>query len=285
MEDGRSVVKGKKKEKSIFFLNGMFLACLFVFLFCGIKLYEWQKENQKSKILTEEVRDTVEIKEEQGEVVEQVNPPEEGKVDSTYINDYYTYMKMPFMSVNFDELKKKNEDTVGWIRVNGTDINYPIVQTQDNDYYLTHAFDHTSNSSGWIFADYRCSLENYRDNTIIYGHNRHNNTLFGTLLNAMKQEWCDNKENRIIQVSTKNHDSMWQIFSVYTIDKNADYLNVYFANKEAHESYINDMKNRSHYNFETPVTTDDKILTLSTCTMDTKARVVVQAKLLKISNK
>ncbi len=286
MKYRKGTIQKEKKMKSIFLLNILFLLFLIIFLFCGVKLYYWQNENAKSKRLTDEVRDVVEIEEEKGDYVKYVNPPEEGKIDSSYISDYYYYMNIPFLSVNFEKLIEKNADTVGWINVNGTDINYPIVKSQDNAYYLTHSFDKSYNSSGWIFADYRCSLENLRENTIIYGHNRHNNTLFGTLLNTMEKKWCDNKDNRIIRLSTIKQDTMWQIFSVYTtIDKNADYLDVYFASKEEHQNYLDKMKNRSIYNFNTPVTTEDKILTLSTCTMDTKNRVVVQAKLLKITDK
>ena len=194
-------------------------------------------------------------------------------------------MSVPFLSVNFDELINKNNDTVAWIKVNGTDVNYPVVQTTDNSYYLTHAFDKSYNSSGWIFADYRCNMDEFRDNTIIYGHNRLNNTLFGTLLNATKKSWCDNKENRIINLSTKTKNTLWQIFSVYTIDKESKYLNVYFKDSNSYQSYLDTIKNRSTYDFGVPLTTKDKILTLSTCSNNTKYRVVIHAKLIKSTEK
>jgi sortase B len=285
MKDRKGNVTKKGNKIKVFILNFLFLVFLALFIYCGIRLYKWEMENRASNKALEDAINLVDIEEDMGDTVEQVNPPTTDSTESDYLSDYYYYMSYPFLSVNFSELINKNSDTVGWIKVNGTDINYPIVQSDDNSYYLTHAFDKSYNPSGWIFADYRCDLENLRDNTIIYGHNRHSNILFGTLLNALNQEWCENKENRIIQLSTETKNSVWQVFSVYTIDKDANYLNVYFKNKEEHLNYLNEMKNKSIYDFNTPITTDDKILTLSTCTMDSNGRVVVQAKLIKTTNK
>ena len=85
------------------------------------------------------------------------------------------------MEVNFTELLKKNPDTVGWIKVDGTKVNYPIVQAEDNDYYLSHAFNKRSNAGGWVFADYRVDFKDFGRNTIIYGHNMNNKTMFGSI--------------------------------------------------------------------------------------------------------
>ena len=71
-------------------------------------------------------------------------------------------MSLPFLSVGFDELNAKNSDTVAWLKVAGTKVNYPVVQTNNNDYYLTHAFDKTVNEAGWLFADYRSNLDEFR---------------------------------------------------------------------------------------------------------------------------
>lgn len=90
------------------------------------------------------------------------------------------------MEINFDILKSKNKDIVAWIYSEGTQINYPIVQSKDNDYYLRRLLDGTYNQGGTIFMDYR-NNKNFEDyNTIIYGHNMKNNTMFGTLINYKK---------------------------------------------------------------------------------------------------
>ena len=76
------------------------------------------------------------------------------------------------VNVNFDELKKKNSDTVGWIKVDNTNINYPVVKCSNNDFYLNHGFDEKWNDAGWIFMDYRNNPVNFDKNTVIYGHSR-----------------------------------------------------------------------------------------------------------------
>lgn len=85
---------------------------------------------------------------------------------------YYSYVKMKLIDVNFNELKKINNDTVGWIKVEGTNINYPFVHTNNNDYYLNHSFDKSSNGAGWVFMDFRNNISNFSKNTILYAHGK-----------------------------------------------------------------------------------------------------------------
>ena len=96
----------------------------------------------------------------------------------------------------------------GWIKVDGTDIDYPFVQTTDNSYYLNHSFTKEENKSGWIFLDYRNNINNLDKNTIIYGHSRYDSSMFGSLRNALKKSWFNNTENREIHLYTKAGDSI-----------------------------------------------------------------------------
>ena len=107
---------------------------------------------------------------------------------------------MNLLEVDFNELLSKNSDTVGWIEVKGTNINYPIVQTTNNEYYLNHAFDKTKNDAGWVFMDYRNDAKNFDQNTIIYAHSRYNQTMFGSLKNILSSSWYNNKNNHIIRM-------------------------------------------------------------------------------------
>ena len=91
---------------------------------------------------------------------------------------------------------------------NGTNINYPYVQTTDNDYYLTHAFNKTRNSAGWVFLDYRNNPDLSDKNNIIYAHGRYDNTMFGTLKNALTNGWLKNKDNFVIKLSTPYENSL-----------------------------------------------------------------------------
>ena len=116
---------------------------------------------------------------------------------------------MNLLDVDFTELEKINKDVKGWIQVNGTNINYPFVQTSNNDYYLTHSFNRDYNSAGWIFMDYRNNINNLDKNTILYGHSRLDKTMFGSQKNLLKSDWYKDKNNHIIKLSTNNTNTLW----------------------------------------------------------------------------
>lgn len=192
-------------------------------------------------------------------------------------------LKIEVENIDFNKLINKNSDTIGWIKVLGTDINYPVVQTNNNDFYLTHSFDKSYNKAGWIFADYiNKNLKNNEldKNTIIYGHNRQNNSMFGTLSNVFKEEWLSNKENHYINFSTLNNNMVWEVFSTYTIEKEEYYIQSNFSSDEEYISFLNTIKNRSTYKYDVNISKEDKILSLSTCTNVGEGRTVLHAKLI-----
>lgn len=201
-----------------------------------------------------------------------------------YPNDYWDYINVPVINVNFDELLRKNPDTVGWIKVNGTKVNYPVVQTTNNSYYLNHAFNRTKNAGGWVYADFRANFVNFDKNTIIYAHNLTNRTMFGSLVETQKAYWYTNPDNKYIKISTPTSNSVWAIFSTYTIEPTTDYLRTNFET-ENYQEFLNTMKSRSIYNFGVDLTENDKILTLSTCNDSGTKRIVVQAKMVTINYK
>ena len=188
---------------------------------------------------------------------------------------------MNLLEVNFNELLKKNSDTVGFIQVKGTNINYPIVQTTNNEYYLSHAYDKSKNDAGWVFMDYRNNSKNFNQNTILYAHSRYNGTMFGSLKNILKSSWYTNKNNHIIRLSTPVENTMWQVFSAYTTPKENYYITPSFTNKNDYIKFLNTIKNRSEVVFSGEVNENDKILTLSTCKDNFGNRVVMHAKLIK----
>lgn len=178
-------------------------------------------------------------------------------------------------------LKEINKDTVGWLKVNDTNIDYPVVQYTDNEYYLTKNFKNENDNSGWIFMDYRADSVNLSDNTIIFGHNMYySGVMFGTLYKAKSSSWYTKPENQIIIFNTLYNNMNWQIFSIYTIDTTNDYLISNFSTDKKYQEFINLITNRSIYEFNTPVSTNDKILTLSTCSNNGKKRLVIHAVLI-----
>lgn len=191
------------------------------------------------------------------------------KKKSNYVSSYYTNF-----SQVFDTLLQKNSDTVGWIQVNNTKINYPVVQADTNSYYLNRDYFKKKNSMGWIFMDYRNNIENLDRNTIIYGHNIKQGIMFGTIKNMMSKSWYSNASNQTITFNTLNKNMKWQIFSLYQINETEDYLKTEFESDEEYMNFLNMLKNRSKNNFNVPLTPESKILTLSTCFSHTTRHVV-----------
>lgn len=269
------VIKKRKKlnVKNLCLLI-FFLVMLIVFLFSLIKVIMWIIDNNNTNDIIKKVANTYEINEKSYDNEVIINENEK--------DIYFDYMKLKFIDVDINKLKTFNPDTIGFIKVMGTNINYPFVQNLDNDYYLNRSYDKTYNNAGWIFLDYRNNEFNDK-NTIIYGHGRINGTMFGSLKDTLKSSWQSNKDNYIIKISTEKENSIWQIFSVYKIATTSDYLQTTFSDNEF-ESFINLIKGRSSYNFETNVTNEDKVLTLSTCYNDND-KMVVHAKLIKYVQK
>lgn len=240
-------------------------------------IYLWKKDGNEIKEEMKNIEDIVEVKEKEDsintEVIEQEEVIEE-------INPYWAYMSMNMIEVDFYDLKEVNNDTTGWIQVNGTNINYPFVQAKDNKYYLNHTFNKKYNSAGWVFLDYRNKSDLSDKNNIIYAHGRIDKTMFGTLRNALTNGWLDNKENYVIKISTPYDNSMWQVFSVYHIKTTSDYLKINFKSDESFLKFANMLKERSVKDFNTLVSKNDQILTLSTC-YNNEERVVIHAKLIK----
>lgn len=273
--------KNKKKKLIINIILSVIAIASFITAAISIyNIYEWKIDNDKTKKQVSELQGKTDIKEEvvsndseNVEIVEQEEVPAKS-------NPYWDYIYMPMIDVDFNELKALNPDTVGWIKVNGTIINYPFVQAKDNKYYLKRSFDKTYNTGGWIFLDYRNNINNLGRNNIIYGHERKDDSMFGSLSNVFTKKWQSNTDNYIIKISTPKENTMWQIFSVYHIPVKSDYIQTSFKNDADFQRFLNTISNRTMFNFKTKATVKDKILTLSTC-YGNNQRAVVHAKLIK----
>lgn len=270
----------KKKKNTTWIFVILFSIFISIIVFCLIKIFVWSKDNKDtSKVIndiTNAVNVTLRDDDNNTELVNDTNEEE--------TSDYWYYIKFPLIDVDITELKEKNSDTVGWINVNNTNINYPFVQGKDNSYYLSHSFDKKYNEAGWVFLDYRNSKDLNNKNTILYAHSRLDKTMFGSLSKVLKSSWYNNKDNHIIRLSTETENTLWQIFSVYKIPEESYYITTNFDTKEEYSKFLNTIKQRSIHNFNTNLDTNDKILTLSTCYSDTE-RTVVHAKLIKKSPK
>lgn len=260
--------KGKQVIPNV--ILGLSLTTYFICIFISSK---WYVQKLKINYLANDILESTKIIEnEKEEIIETTNyiPAEETE-----------YQNISFMSVDFNDLLKKNSDTVGWIKVNNTNVNYSILQSDDNEYYLKHDFNKRSNSAGWIYGDYRADFHYFGTNTILYGHNLINRKMFGSLAWCLKESWYKNEDNHYIKISTPHSNTVWKIFSIYTIKPEVYYLKTYFENEEEHLDFINTLHKRSIYDFNIEVTNEDKILTLSTCSDDGTKRIVIHAKMIK----
>ena len=212
------------------------------------------------------------------EIIEQKN--EENRADAEESETPIEDLKL-ITNTNLASLLTVNEDVVGELIVNNTNINYPVVQASDNDYYLDHNINKQNSANGWIFLDYRNNSMNLDKNNIIYGHNMYySGVMFGTLYKTANSSWYTNPDNQIITYNTLYENMSFKIFSIYRVPKTNDYLKVFFENDNDFLSFIDMITARSIYNFNVPVNADDKIITLSTCSNNGTKRLVIHAVLI-----
>ena len=178
----------------------------------------------------------------------------------------------------FRELLKLNEDVVGWLRIEGSAIDYPVVQGGDNVFYLTHGLKKEKNVNGSIFMDYRNGPGTDK-HLILYGHNMKNKTMFAELLHY-ESRWFFER-HPVIEFSTLYEDTRWEIFSVHFTDIRHDYIRVDFENDSDFKTFVEDLKSRSLHPTDIRVDEKDMILTLSTCSAQRDdARFAVHARMI-----
>ena len=183
--------------------------------------------------------------------------------------------------IDFEKLKKQNSDTVGYIKVKNTNIDYVVVQTNNNSYYLNHNFKKEKNKAGWIFLDYRNKLDGTDKNTIIYGHNMKDGSMFETLSNVLQKWWYEDSNNYILTFTTPNETIQYQVFSTYSIKAEDYYIKTNFKNDNKYLEFIKKIKSRSNHDYQIDLDKNDTILTLSSCLGNGEKRVVLHAKRVK----
>lgn len=176
-----------------------------------------------------------------------------------------------------------NEDIKGYLNIDGTTINYPVVQTTDNEFYLHYDVYKEKSVAGSIYLDYENNIEIIDYNTVIYGHNMREDIMFHSLRNYNDQGFYE--EHKYIEFTTLHNDFVYEIFSVYTASIDFPYINVVFESEEEFYKISKQFKENSIYDTGVEIDKHDKIITLSTCTPNSDAdkRFVVQGKLISIN--
>jgi sortase B len=180
---------------------------------------------------------------------------------------------------SLDEMLVENPDTIGWIQIADTSINYPVVQGTDNDYYLHNDFYGNASIGAAIFLDYLAEPDTVR-NYVLYGHYMSNDTMFGPLWGYQDESFFET--HKLITFDTLDEfdgKGTWEVFSVYITEADYNYRQTSFSGDDEFYDYVTRLKDRSLYDTGVELSPDDTILTLSTCiyTFD-DARLAVHAR-------
>jgi sortase B len=265
------------------FRRGLLIVSAIVFLFSSYKVGAYVLDSYENKKTYSNIKDLYYAEPEKEATGEPISPPagdHSSEPDSTQAVESIEVEAFPEIQAKFTELQKQNEDIAGWLKIDKTKIDYPVVQAADNDYYLDKDVNKQKNAAGSIFMDYRNKLGGDNRNIILYGHNMKDGSMFADILHYESKWNFDNKS--IIQFDSIYADAKWQIFSVYTSDVNFDYIKTDFQSDEEFKAFLDEIKAKSLHPSDIEVTENDRILTLSTCSYAyNDARFVVHAKLLQ----
>ena len=250
----------KNKRRKII-IKALILIFLMGIIYSLFNIVLWYVGNKKNATITEELKKSIEV----------VSNKEEKQIEGIESNKI-TYQ------IDFKSLKEKNTDTVGYIKVNNTNIDYIVVKGKDNQYYLKHNFNKEYNLLGWVFMDYRNKLDGNDKNIIIYGHNIKSGSMFGTLKRVITKEWYTNADNYIVNLYLEGGLKKYQVFSTYSIPVEDYYITTEFKDNKEFKNFVDTLTKRSVYNYHVEVGETDHILTISTCTGNGKKRMVLHAK-------
>ena len=253
----------KKKKKSDVLLTIALIAAIVVFCYAAFNLYHIYTEYKKG---TDEYNQIEEM------------AVTERDADSAEVAGPNAQLKPP-IEVDFDKLKSVNEDVVGWIYVDALpDISYPIVKGKDNQTYLHQTYEKNYNFAGTIFVDYENSGDFSDCNTLVYGHNMKNGSMFGHLKKFREDDKLY-KQDKYFWILTPERNYRYEIISAYTTGVNSDTYTLFKGPGEEFEKYLETIKGYSEIQTDdTDLTIKDKIVTLSTCTGNESTRFVVQGK-------
>lgn len=176
--------------------------------------------------------------------------------------------------VDFDALQAINDDVVGWIYLEDTHVNYPIVRGDDNDYYLNRLYDRTGNGSGSIFMDYRNSGDFTDRNNVIYGHRMNNGTMFADITKYTNHGFFD--EHPYFLIMTPDANYKMEVFSAYVANVTYPSWDLSFTGDEQFLTWIEGIEARTYFERDMEFTAEDRVVTLSTCAYEFEnARFVV----------
>lgn len=259
--------KKKTKKKGDLLLTIALIIAVIVFCFAAYNLYHIYTEYKKG---TDEYNHI-----EQMAVTERA-PETEDKEQAKQENQG----PKPPIDVDFAALKSVNEDVVGWIYIEALDnISYPVVKGEDNEEYLHTTYEKNYNFAGTIFIDYENSSDFTDCNTLVYGHNMKNGSMFGQL-KKFSEDQATYEKSKYFWILTPEKNYRYEIIAAYTTGVNSDTYTLFKGPGDEFQKYLDTIKGYSDIKTDdTDLTIKDKIVTLSTCTGNESTRFVVQGKM------
>jgi sortase B len=246
----------------------IFVMALGIFCFSGYKIYNYWLTGHESRSYTETLANLAVV----------VDTPAEAEESNTTTNTTVvveaqeTVEKCPVV-VDFEKLWIQNEDIVAWLYLPDTVISYPIAQSDDNDYYLKRLLDGSYNDAGTLFVDCRNSGDFSDWNTLVYGHNMKNKTMFGTLVSYKEQEYYD--EHPYMYLMTPDASYKLELVAGYITNTESDVYDFPETQQERDE-LLDLVRSKSTFKSDVQVQEDDRLVTLSTCSYEYEdARFVV----------
>jgi len=245
-----------------------------VFIYSSYNLVSYFYRSYQEQAAYDEIRRQFEE-----QVQEEDNP---SPANSSRPPEYDPVTRLSIMQ-RYEKLLDINKDIAGWISIPGTNIDYPVVKTDNNQYYLDHNIYGEKVKAGAIFMDYRNDSAARDKNTILYGHHMRDGSMFTALMKYKKKQSFF-EENSIIRFDTLYEEIKWEIFSVYITTADDPYTTISFSSDEEYLKFLEKIKRKSMYKKDMELTADDQILTLSTCTYEyDDARFVVHARRVRAS--
>ncbi len=220
-----------------------------------------------------------------------VDPPagEEAAPDPTGAAEAVTVVQarpvpdLPLPTVNFTALREQGPEVAAWLTLPDTAIDYPVAQGQDNEYYLTHLYDGTENKAGCLFLDYGNATDFSDRNTVIYGHNMRDGSMFAALLQYAGQDYYNAHPNMLLV--TPEGGFLVELFTAFEASPDeaggaASPWAMGWAGEQDYAAWLADMRGRSLFESGVSVSPGDRVLTLSTCTGSGSSRFVVMGRLI-----
>lgn len=268
IKPGRKTVK-MRKALAVCFPALLAAVCIGVAALFGLRIYDTCRQDAESEEAYGKMAQYVMPAGEAGEpAVPEVQAPDvDMPEDAARILD-----------IDFAALREASPDIVGWLYCPDTAVSYPLVQGQDNSYYLSHLADGSENRNGCLFMD----CENRRDlsdeNTLLYGHHMASGKMFACLVSYAEQEYYE--AHPVVYLVTEEKDYRLELFAGYTAAVDSDAYTLRFASKEDFAAWLVRIKEKSDFSSKVQVGEGDHIVTLSTCAYSFEnARYVVHGKL------